>query len=96
MSLSIGRASDVLQYRRETSCRKQRPAEEGRSMGRATAVKAEQIRYLQNRMKLLATVTGALEEESSGAEDLDNLLNMMGELEVRIRRFRDDWAVGKP
>ncbi|RYL88946.1 hypothetical protein EWI07_13210 [Sporolactobacillus sp. THM7-4] len=65
-------------------------------MGRASTVKADQIRYLKNRMKLLSCVIDALETETADAEDLNNILNMMNELEIRIRRFRDDWTDGKP
>ncbi|RYM00018.1 hypothetical protein EWH99_12730 [Sporolactobacillus sp. THM7-7] len=65
-------------------------------MGRAATVKADQVRYLQNRVKLLATVIEALDPDTADAEDLNNVLKMMQDLEIRIQRFADDWASGKP
>ncbi|MCQ2010849.1 MAG: SE1561 family protein [Sporolactobacillus sp.] len=63
-------------------------------MGRATNSKADQVIYLKNRFKLLAQVACALNEETAAHEDLENILAMMDNLEVKIRRFRDDWADG--
>ncbi|MCO7125800.1 SE1561 family protein [Sporolactobacillus shoreicorticis] len=63
-------------------------------MGRATNSKEDQVIYLKNRFKLLAQVVGALNEETAEHEDLENILAMMENLEVKIRRFRDDWAEG--
>lgn len=63
-------------------------------MGRATQSKSDQVIYLKNRFKLLSQVVNALDAETADLEDLENVLAMMGNLEVKIRRFRDDWKDG--
>lgn len=60
-------------------------------MGRATNLKREQITYLKNRMKLLTAVTDSLDEQTADAEALTQLLKMIDTLEIKIRRFREDW-----
>ncbi|MFX3619263.1 MAG: SE1561 family protein [Sporolactobacillus sp.] len=60
-------------------------------MGRATKLKREQIIYLKNRLKLLAEVAASLDEQTADAEALTRLLQMMEGLEIKIRRFREDW-----
>ncbi|MCO7175309.1 SE1561 family protein [Sporolactobacillus kofuensis] len=61
-------------------------------MGRATHSKSDQVVYLKNRFKLLTQVVNALDAQTVDCEDLDNILAMMANLEVKIQRFRDDWS----
>ncbi|TGA96461.1 hypothetical protein E4665_15425 [Sporolactobacillus shoreae] len=60
-------------------------------MGRAVHSKKDQVVYLKDRIRLIAYMVQALDGETAQAEDLDKLLEMMNEFEIRIRRFRDDW-----
>jgi hypothetical protein len=60
-------------------------------MGRATHSKKAQVLYLKDRIRLISYMAEALDDESAQPEDLDKLLQMMDEFEIRIRRFRDDW-----
>ncbi|RYL88906.1 SE1561 family protein [Sporolactobacillus sp. Y61] len=60
-------------------------------MGRATHSKDAQISYMKNRIQLISYMVQAFEAGSTQPEDLDQLLHMMDEFEIRIRRFRDDW-----
>lgn len=60
-------------------------------MGRATTEKSDQIQYLKNRVTLLSYVIGALNAETADAEDLGNVLRMVDDLKVKIKRFKDDW-----
>ncbi|WP_010632052.1 SE1561 family protein [Sporolactobacillus vineae] len=60
-------------------------------MGRATHSKKAQVTYLKDRIRLISLMADALDEETAQPEDLDKLLQMMDEFEIRIRRFRDDW-----
>ncbi|WKB36536.1 SE1561 family protein [Terrilactibacillus sp. S3-3] len=60
-------------------------------MGRATTEKSDQIQYLKNRVKLLSYVIGALNADMADAEDLGNVLRMVDDLKVKIKRFQDDW-----
>jgi hypothetical protein len=63
-------------------------------LGRATHSKAHQVTYLKNRFILLSQVVDAFDAETVNQEDLENVLEMMDNLEVKIRRFRDDWVEG--
>ncbi|MFT8319067.1 MAG: SE1561 family protein [Sporolactobacillus sp.] len=60
-------------------------------MGRATNLKREQIIYLKNRLELLAEAAASLDEQTADAEALTRLLQMMEGLEIKIKRFREDW-----
>ncbi|GAY76963.1 SE1561 family protein [Sporolactobacillus inulinus] len=60
-------------------------------MGRAAHSKADQVTYLKNRFKLLAQVVEAFDTENVNESDLASVLQMMDNLEVKIRRFREDW-----
>ncbi|BBN99647.1 SE1561 family protein [Sporolactobacillus terrae] len=60
-------------------------------MGRATHSKADQVIYLKNRFKLLTQVVEAFDAENVNESDLASVLQMMDNLEVKIRRFREDW-----
>ncbi|MDD9150386.1 MULTISPECIES: SE1561 family protein [unclassified Sporolactobacillus] len=64
-------------------------------MGRAAISKSEQVGYLKKRIKLLSYVINALDDETAGPEDLNHILGMIGDLEIKIRRFRDDWTEGQ-
>lgn len=64
-------------------------------MGRAVSSKSDQVDYLKNRIKLLSYVINALDNETADAEDLSHILAMIGDLEVKLRRFRDDWTDGR-
>ncbi|QAA23241.1 SE1561 family protein [Sporolactobacillus terrae] len=60
-------------------------------MGRATHSKADQVIYLKKRFKLLTQVFEAFDAENVNESDLASVLQMMDNLEVKIRRFREDW-----
>lgn len=64
-------------------------------MGRAVSSKSDQVNYLKNRIRLLSYVINALDNETADPEDLNHILGMIGDLELKIRRFRDDWAEDK-
>ncbi|TCP24532.1 hypothetical protein EV207_12431 [Scopulibacillus darangshiensis] len=61
-------------------------------MGKATANKAAQIQYLENRVKLLSHVVAALNREAADENDLKNILTMLDDLKIKVKRFHDDWA----
>lgn len=63
-------------------------------MGRATDSKSDQVAYLKNRIRLLSYMVNALESDAAEPEDLNKLLGMLDDLEIKVRRFRDDWEEG--
>ncbi|GGE45340.1 hypothetical protein GCM10011391_25220 [Pullulanibacillus camelliae] len=59
-------------------------------MGKSVESKSEQIRYLQNRVKLFSNVVGTL-DESATASDLINVITMLDKLKIKLERFKKDW-----
>lgn len=61
-------------------------------MGRATALKNEQLDYLKKRIRLISEMVQALEEQAT-SEDLNNLVQQMEAYMVKLHRFKKDWEV---
>jgi len=59
-------------------------------MGKSVETKVEQIRYLQNRVKLFSNLVEALDESATPA-DLDNVITMMDGFKIKLDRFKKDW-----
>lgn len=60
-------------------------------MGRAAGSKSGQVGYLKNRIRLMSYMVDAFDPDSAGPDDLDKLLKLLDDFEIRIRCFRDDW-----
>ncbi|MFB4213830.1 SE1561 family protein [Shouchella sp. JSM 1781072] len=60
-------------------------------MGGTISTKNEQLDYLQKRFELLASVIDGMDAESANVEELDSILKMIDDIEVKIKQFRRDW-----
>ncbi|GAF22512.1 MULTISPECIES: SE1561 family protein [Shouchella] len=60
-------------------------------MGRAVSTKNEQLDYLQKRFELLASVIEGMDADSASVEELDSILKMIDDIEVKCQQFRRDW-----
>ena len=60
-------------------------------MGGTISTKNEQLDYLQKRFELLASVIDGMDAESANVEELDSILKMIDDIEVKIKQFRKDW-----
>lgn len=61
-------------------------------MGGAIHDKKEQMKYLQNRFDMVVTVLESIDPEEAGVEEIDRLLHMLDEIEVKCKQFRNDWS----
>ncbi|GGH78072.1 prefoldin subunit 5 [Pullulanibacillus pueri] len=59
-------------------------------MGKSVETKEEQIQYIKNRVKLLQNVVSTL-DESAESSDLQNILEMLNKLGIKVSRFAKDW-----
>jgi len=59
-------------------------------VGKSVETKIEQIRYLQDRVKLFSSVVKALDESAIPA-DLTNVIAMLDRLKIKLDRFKKDW-----
>ncbi|AIC93786.1 MULTISPECIES: SE1561 family protein [Shouchella] len=60
-------------------------------MGRAVSTKNEQLDYLQKRFELVASVIEGMDADSASVEELDSILKMIDDIEVKCQQFRRDW-----
>ncbi|GAE26361.1 hypothetical protein JCM9140_2416 [Halalkalibacter wakoensis JCM 9140] len=61
-------------------------------MGGAIHDKKEQMNYLQKRFDMVLTVLDSIDPEEAGVEDIDRLLTMLDDIEVKCKQFRHDWS----
>ncbi|MGD6817808.1 SE1561 family protein [Metabacillus sp. 84] len=60
-------------------------------MGNAAKDKDSQINYLKNRLNMFMEVIDSMDPESTDVEDVDRLIQMLDDLEVKFDRFKKDW-----
>ncbi|MCH1624237.1 SE1561 family protein [Fredinandcohnia quinoae] len=60
-------------------------------MGNAIHDKDQQIKYLKDRLNMFIEVIDTMDPESTDVEDIDRLLNMLDDLEVKYDQFKKDW-----
>ncbi|MCL6797226.1 hypothetical protein KDD79_10950 [Bacillus altitudinis] len=60
-------------------------------MGKAADSKEQQVDYLKNRLDMFMNVINSLDPESTDVEDIDRLIQMIDDLEVKYERFKTDW-----
>ncbi|MBP3952386.1 SE1561 family protein [Bacillus suaedae] len=61
-------------------------------MGGAIHDKKEQMKYLQNRLDMVLTVLDSMDPEQAGVEEIDSLLKMLDDIELKCKQFRIDWS----
>ncbi|WP_257350848.1 SE1561 family protein [Pseudalkalibacillus decolorationis] len=60
-------------------------------MGNAINDKETQMHYIQNRMDMLLKVLDAIDPKTAGVEEIDRIIGMLDELELKCKQFRHDW-----
>ncbi|WP_100371789.1 SE1561 family protein [Bacillus sp. FJAT-45037] len=60
-------------------------------MGGAIHDKKQQMEYLHQRLDLLMNVLDSIEPEDAGVDEIDRLLEMLDDIEVKCKQFRSDW-----
>jgi hypothetical protein len=61
-------------------------------VGGAIHDKKEQMDYLHRRLDLLMNVLDSIDPEEAGVEEIDRLLTMLDDIELKCKQFRNDWS----
>ncbi len=60
-------------------------------MGGAINDKTEQKKYINARIHMMMDVLEAINPEEAGVEEIDRIISMLDDLEVKCQQFRRDW-----
>ncbi|MCD7036333.1 hypothetical protein LRR81_18980 [Metabacillus sp. GX 13764] len=60
-------------------------------MGNAVNDKESQVSYLKNRFNMFMEVLDTIDPESTDVEDIDRLISMLDDLELKYEVFKKDW-----
>ncbi|MGM7703336.1 SE1561 family protein [Pseudalkalibacillus sp. Hm43] len=60
-------------------------------MGNSINDKSTQMHYIQNRIDMLLKVLDNIDPETAGVEEIDRIIAMLDELELKCKQFRHDW-----
>jgi hypothetical protein len=59
-------------------------------MGKATTDKESQLSYLKNRLEMFMDVIDLLDPESAEIDDIDRLIKILDDMEVKVEQFKKD------
>lgn len=62
-----------------------------RNMGNAVHDKDSQLSYLKNRLNMFLEVIDSMDPESTDVDDIDRLIQMLDDLEIKQNQFKKDW-----
>ncbi|KIQ94657.1 hypothetical protein LH47_01214 [Anoxybacillus thermarum] len=60
-------------------------------LGNAVSVQNLQLSYLKTRLNMFLEVLEAIDPETTELEDIDRLIQMIDDLEMKYERFKKDW-----
>ncbi|GMB09280.1 SE1561 family protein [Thermolongibacillus altinsuensis] len=60
-------------------------------MGNAVYDQGLQLEYLKNRLNMFLEVIDALDPETTDLEDIDRLIRVLDDLQMKYERFKKDW-----
>jgi ribosome biogenesis GTPase A len=60
-------------------------------LGNAVHDKDSQLKYLKTRLNMFMNVIDSMDPESTDVDDIDRLIKMLDELEVKQEQFKKDW-----
>lgn len=61
-------------------------------MGGAIHDKKTQLDYLQNQFDLVMQMLETIDPDEAGVEEIDRLLAILDEIELKCKQFRHDWS----
>ncbi|ACJ32711.1 Uncharacterized conserved protein [Anoxybacillus flavithermus WK1] len=61
------------------------------TLGNAVSDQNLQLSYLKARLNMFLEVLEALDPETAELEDIDRLIQMIDDLEMKYERFKKDW-----
>jgi len=60
-------------------------------LGNAVSDQNLQLTYLKTRLNMFLEVLEAIDPETTELEDIDRLIQMIDDLEMKYERFKKDW-----
>ncbi|RBW68150.1 SE1561 family protein [Bacillus taeanensis] len=60
-------------------------------MGNSVHDKESQLNYIHNRMDMLVKVLDTIDAESAGVSEIDRIIEMLDDIELKCQQFRKDW-----
>jgi prefoldin subunit 5 len=60
-------------------------------MGNSIQDKSSQKEYIKNRIDLLVEVLDSIDAETAGIDEIDKIISMLDDLELKCKQFRHDW-----
>ncbi|MBY6038365.1 hypothetical protein KUV80_17135 [Fictibacillus nanhaiensis] len=60
-------------------------------MGNSIQDKSSQKEYIKNRIDLLVDVLDSIDAETAGIDEIDKIISMLDDLEMKCKQFRHDW-----
>ena len=60
-------------------------------MGNAIHEKDTQVKYLKDRLNMFLEVIDSMDPEATDLDDIDRLIQMIDDLEVKYDQFKGDW-----
>lgn len=60
-------------------------------LGNAVSDQNLQLSYLKTRLNMFLEVLEAIDPETTELEDIDRLIQMIDDLEMKYERFKKDW-----
>lgn len=61
------------------------------TLGNAVSDQNLQLSYLKTRLNMFLEVLEAIDPETTELEDIDRLIQMIDDLEMKYERFKKDW-----
>ncbi len=61
------------------------------TLGNAVSDENLQLSYLKTRLNMFLEVLEAIDPETAELEDIDRLIQMIDDLEIKYERFKKDW-----
>ncbi|MCM3359927.1 SE1561 family protein [Psychrobacillus sp. FSL K6-4046] len=58
-------------------------------MGKQISNSEQQVSYLKDRLQMFLEVLDSIEPETTNLEDIDRLIQMMDDLELKMEQFKD-------
>ncbi|PZX03070.1 hypothetical protein C7437_10723 [Psychrobacillus insolitus] len=58
-------------------------------MGKQISNPEQQVSYLKNRLEMFLEVLDSIEPETTELEDIDRLIQMMDDLELKMEQFKN-------
>ncbi|MEK4520896.1 SE1561 family protein [Psychrobacillus sp. FSL W7-1457] len=58
-------------------------------MGNQISNSEQQVSYLKDRLQMFLEVLDSIEPETTNLEDIDRLIQMMDDLELKMEQFKD-------